>query len=420
MHLERVLQIEAESGLDFIHSLSSIESISSPTAPTAGCLAAEKGTEYPPGYDLGYDLGLDGIDPILERYGLLQPGDMIDFHGQSCSGKTLFLYAIIISTILPNTWKYSRSKPAAILSGKSRSVLFMDMDQGFSVNRLKSLLRLRIISKLEELRCRDAERGESRGQDTGPGEEIDIGSPEMNRRIEALIMSCLANVHVFRPPDAVSAIVYLRTMDQYLSLQTGAASTTDNTSTLYPAQTSRTTPRHSSTVSQRPPFALLMIDSLSSFYWQERAQSSHGRYMTLLVDALQRLVPRWKLVFITTSWSIASAALSTDWTVTDALRMKLRYRFLMQSRDLQKFRTEADLLRAWTNRQDHRLKSDRDVKEELGQNIKSVLMDNENESGSLFQAQMVIPSSVSTRPELFRFSISNIEGVLSFKAPENA
>ncbi|KAG0258845.1 DNA repair protein xrcc2 [Mortierella polycephala] len=419
MHLERVLQIEAESGLDFIHSLNNIESISSPAIPAARCLAIEKGTGYSPGYDLSHDLGLDGIDPILERYGPLQPGDMIDFHGQSCSGKTLFLYAIIISTILPNTWKYSRSKPTVTLSGKSRSVLFMDMDQGFSVNRLKSLLRLRIISKLEELRCKDTERDGIRDQDTGSSEEIDIESPEMNRRIEALTMTCLANVHVFRPPDAVSAIVYLRTMDQYLSLQTGATSATDNTSALYPAQTIHITPHHSSTPSQRPPFALLMIDSLSSFYWQERAQSSHGRYMTLLVDALQRLVPRWKLVFITTSWSIASAALSTDWTVTDALRMKLRYRFLMQSRDLQKFRTEADLLRAWTNRQDPRLKSDRDAKEELAQDVKSVFMDNENESGSLFQAQMVIPSSVSTRPELFRFSISNTEGVLSFKAPEN-
>lgn len=354
---------------------------------------------------------------------------MIDFHGPSSSGKTLYLYAIIISTILPKSWKYSRSKPAVPLSGKARSVIFVDMDQGFSASRLKTLLCLEIVSRIEELNeSRVAkEHGTSRepnpnlekGEpDPGSSKEaqrydIDPETPEMQAKIEQLVVSCLRNVHVFRPPDAISTIVMLRTMDQYLfNISSGPIISVATTGV---GSGSRTEGASGGT-HPSPPFALLILDSLSSFFWQERAQTNHSRFMTVLVDALNRLVSRWKLVYVSTTWSLPSLYSTTDRTVTDALRARLKFRFLMQPRTLERFRTQEDLLHEWSRRQVYRGRVGQRGSDEL-QKDKASTTDLEDGTGSLFQAQMVIPSTQDSRQDVFRFSISNTRGIRSFSVP---
>ncbi|KAG0328208.1 hypothetical protein BGZ99_005874 [Dissophora globulifera] len=329
---------------------------------------------------------------------------MIDLHGPSCSGKTLLLYAIIIATILPRSWKYSKSSPAFLLCGNARSVIFMDLERGFSRDRLLSLLRLEVIARLKSPRRDWASRVEedSEGQEYGPlpsreadlptGElhaDMDINSHAMQAKIEQLVLSCLRNVHIFRPPDAVSAIAMLRTMDRYLDLNTSNPSNSTSTITAT-----------AGAAALSPPATLLMIDSLSTFYWQERAQSSHTRFMTVLIDALNRLTARRKLVFISTTWSLPSSNAKTDRTLTDALRGRLRYRFLMQPRILERFETEEDLVREWSARQ------------ELDKDMTGAYDD-----GSLFQAQMIIPSVDSRHQELFRISVSNVAGVSTFSVP---
>ncbi|KAF9582883.1 hypothetical protein BGW38_010625 [Lunasporangiospora selenospora] len=208
---------------------------------------------------------------------------MIDIMGGPCTGKTMLLYAIIISTILPKAWKHSRSRPALILNNKpAQSVVFLDLDQGFSAERLKILLCRRIREKLQgqelsysefasrQEQKQDQEQGlnleeedwdievdqhlnleaervamdkgevnqhdptSTRGVESNatttttnatlPHQEpyipIDIDSPEITAKIEHLALSCLDAVHVFRPRDAVSAVVILRTLDQYMAQQT--------------------------------------------------------------------------------------------------------------------------------------------------------------------------------------------------------
>ncbi|CAO3564086.1 unnamed protein product [Mortierella alpina] len=362
-------------------------------------------------------LGLHGIDPILRRYGPLQPGDMIDFLGSSCSGKTLFLYAIIIAFILPRTWKHSKSHPPLVLAGRSKSVLFIDMDQGFCVHRLKSLLCLHIMDALKHSSgtgsVHDAGQDKAPPQDSGaesepqstekPAMDLDLNSPKMQSKIDKLALQCMKNVHIFRPPDAVSALVLLRTMDQYLEQHSATPAKT----ALAPAQPNN------------PPFALLMIDSLSSFYWQEQALMTHRRFMTMLVDAIDRLVPRWKLVVVTTSWALASTSSSSDRTTTDPLRARFKYRFLMQPRDLDRFATEAALLSEWRTRRKRERQS-----RYTGSEVDTIVEGTERTASperdtgpsmSLFQAQMIIPPA--SHPERFRFSISSLEGFHSFSVP---
>ncbi|KAF9576930.1 hypothetical protein EC968_000055 [Mortierella alpina] len=340
---------------------------------------------------------------------------MVDFLGSSCSGKTLFLYAIVIATILPKTWKHSKAQPPLVLAGRSRSVLFMDMDQGFCVHRLKSLLCLHIKDALKNSTelgsAHDAEQDKAPQQDSDtesgaqPAEdpavdvEVDVNSPRMQSKIDKLALQCMKNVHIFRPQDAVSALVLLRTMDQYLAHHSAAQATSHTTSK-----------KHPPAQPNNPPFALLMIDSLSSFYWQEQALMTHRRFMTMLVDAIDRLIPRWKLVVITTSWTLASTS-SSDRTTTDPLRARFKYRFLMQPRDLDRFTTEAALLSEWRTRR-KRERQSRD------HSVETDVLDTEHDTGasmSLFQAQMIIPAS--SQPERFRFSISSLEGFHSFSAP---
>ncbi|KAF9360388.1 hypothetical protein BGX34_007795 [Mortierella sp. NVP85] len=153
---------------------------------------------------------------------------MIDFYGATSSGKTLYLYAIIIATILPKSWKYSKSKPPIPLSGKARSVVFVDMDQGFSAQRLKTLLCLEIVSRIHDWNEGQTMKEQETDENTNPDHRetsesgpvshqdyVDPGTLEMQAKIEQLAMSCLRNVHVFRPPDAISTIAMLRTLDQY-------------------------------------------------------------------------------------------------------------------------------------------------------------------------------------------------------------
>ncbi|KAF9438944.1 hypothetical protein BGZ76_002607 [Entomortierella beljakovae] len=350
---------------------------------------------------------------------------MIDFYGSSGCGKTLYLYAIIISTILPRSWKYSKSKPAVLLNGKARSVIFLDLEQGFSADQLKSLLYLEIMARLglyeqsenAKVKNKEADReGVSGTNDTGNKEDsssggsgydsstnnqpgipegqedffIDTQSPEMKAKIEQLMASCLRNVHIFRPQDAISAIVVLRTLDQYMTSNSMSSSTSK----------------------PFPPFAILIIDSVSSFYWQERATNSHNRSITMLIDALNRLVPRWKLIFISTTWLLPSKSSTTDRTITDALRARFKYRFLMQPRTLEKFDSQDSLVQEWIRRQ--RIKH----QQKKQQQDSSVASENRDEyPGSVFQAQMLIPSAEHSQPEYFRFSISDAAGVCSFSVP---
>ncbi|KAK3829982.1 MAG: hypothetical protein J3R72DRAFT_456440 [Linnemannia gamsii] len=491
-HRERLSQVSAESGLDFITHLNdpnlaqpsisvsqaakqpSIQQQSHPNLPLPPASAVASTTTHKSHHHDPYarssptttgttgitSFDLDGIDPILLRHGLLQPGDMIDFHGPTGSGKTHFLYAIIISTILPKFWRYSKSKQAATaagagvipLSGKARSVMFFDLDQGFSVERLKTLLCLQIVdrvrlylesSSINDNNSNTANSNNSNNKDTQitatstsipstTTTEIDITSPAFLAKIDQLALSCLRNVHIFRPADTASLLVLLRTLDSFLL-------------------------RHQQQAS--PPFTFLILDSISSFYWQDKTQTNHTRVMALVHDALQRLVAPWGLIFLTTSWSLpsASSTLSTstslmdpsDRTLPDSFRAKLRYRFLLQPRNLDRFESESILCREWFHRlQETVTKSEQ---QQGGQNKSSEVnkqliaaaacggggAEDDRESRfeprpSLFQGQMIIPetqtqqqqqhdphssNAYAIQPELFRFSLSMKDGIFSFCPP---
>lgn len=288
----------------------------------------------------------------------------------------------------------------------------MDMDQGFSASQLKTLLCLEIVSRIKGLSEKKVSREDRADADpnldpevgeSDPQHDIDPGSSDTQAKIEQLAMSCLQNVHVFRPPDAISTIVMLRTMDQYL-LNISSNPTSGTSTTVGGSNPS-------------PPFALLILDSLSSFYWQERAQINHTRFMTVLVDALNRLVARWNLVYVSTTWSLPSSYSTTDRTVTDTLRARLRFRFLMQPRTLERFETEENLIHEWSRRQAYQKSVVQRGSPDESQRDNPATTNLGNSTESLFQAQLIIPSTQDSRQDVFRFSISNSRGIYSFSVP---
>ncbi|KAG0346588.1 hypothetical protein BG004_001342 [Podila humilis] len=355
-HRQRVFQIEAESGLDLLASLLN-PSLSSPTNQVTTS---------------GTTVGIREIDMILERYGGLEPGDMLDFLGGPCAGKSTAIYAIIIANVLPKVWKHSQGQPPLSFDGKSKSVLIMDLDRGFSADRLKSLLCAHVLNKLDWQHKSEGHHHPSQYMPAGQCPMVDTRSREFLAKLDLLATSCLQRVHVFRPQSVAIAIVMLRSMDRYLSQVTPVA-----------------------TPASGPFFSLLILDSLSSFYFQEKAQSNHTRAMTQLVDALNRLVRRWKLLFITTSWSIPSNSLSAqDRATTDALLARMKFRFSLQPRNLDRFPSERQLIQEWMSRRGPSFINDK---------IQDGFF-------TLFQGQMLIPSAQTK--ELFRMSISDKEGVL--------
>ncbi|KAF9426470.1 hypothetical protein BGZ94_006480 [Podila epigama] len=350
-HVQRVLEIEAETGLDLLTDLFQ----SSVSVPGPG---SESGMTHLQKHGSG--IGIDQIDSILLRYGGLKPGDLIDFLGGPCSGKTTALYAITIASILPKSWKHTRGLPPLVLNGRSKHVIFVDMDLGFSGDRLKSLISLHIHTQLKVQQQELVLQQQSQGYQS---------------KVDQLVASCLQKVHVFRPPSASSTILMLRSMDHYLTR----------------------------VASQNPfansPFALLILDSISSFYWQEKLHNNHTRAMSQIIDALDRLVKRWKLVFVTTSWSLPSPNVSIlDRTTTEALRARIKFRFLIQPSSIQRYPSEREVVQEWMTRRG------------------PSAPDQDADLFTLFQAQMIAPN-VEHKEELFRMSISGKDGILLYCPP---
>ncbi|KAL4784774.1 hypothetical protein BJX76DRAFT_211045 [Aspergillus varians] len=146
----------------------------------------------------------------------------------SAAGKSQMLYYLSALAVLPSEFN------GVSLGGFDSTVVFIDTDGRFDVERLRTVARGIIQSK---------------HQTTSEASSLDISS---NLSAEAMLLTSLQHVHVFRPQSSLALLATLQSLDTYLLDLS----------------------RHFST---NRPLQAILIDSATAFFWQDKLQDEIAR-----------------------------------------------------------------------------------------------------------------------------------------------
>jgi hypothetical protein len=172
---------------------------------------------------------------------------MLELIGYSSSGKTQLLYYIIANSVLPSRFLGRK------LPGKQSSVVMISTGVGtgaFNVERLAQVMKNVINISLNQF-------SETQGNVNNHGDETI--EPLSSRDVDALIHLSLEHVLVYRAGSLEAVDGILESLKQQLL---------DNESDLWQRTKMRT-------------LSAIVIDSVSSFYWQNRAMMSVDKTRTI-------------------------------------------------------------------------------------------------------------------------------------------
>lgn len=242
---------------------------------------------------LGSKQPINGLDNELfaDIPNGIKPGDVIEFHGAEGCGKTEMLLHLIANCILPPTWKDIN------LGGRGISVVFVDTDFHFQMLRLVTILECRIESATKQ------SEGTSSGMDVDNNECFN----ENTQDIEEFIKSCLTRLYVLRCNTSLELLASLISLEQMLIA--------------------------------KPEVCVIMIDSLSAFYWIDR--STGGESITDQEENLRKVITTIKkyskeflLVVIVTSHAIfSSSSKYSDHYYCRSWSSVVKYRYLLRLQD---------------------------------------------------------------------------------------
>jgi hypothetical protein len=156
----------------------------------------------------------------------------------SGAGKSQLLYYVAAVTVLPSTFH------DVSIGGREGAVVLLDTDGRFDVERLytiaEGMIWHALHADLKVLKV-DDHAAEQNPEDGINEDEID-----------SVIRDSLQHVHIFRPQSSFSLLATLKGLDQYLLDLT----------------------KH---ISAARPLRAMLLDSASSFYWQDRLRDEVAR-----------------------------------------------------------------------------------------------------------------------------------------------
>ena len=159
--------------------------------------------------------------------------------GPEGCGKTQLLLHLVVNAILPRHWR------GVDIAGLCVGVVYVDLDYKFNMIRLTTILETRIQGALSVS-----------GGDQDPSQ------------VEELIKQCLSRLYVVRCSSSSQFLITLHSLETLLG--------------------------------NNPDISLLVIDSVSEFYWIDRSVSggTSGRTNTnkLMAEALRKLLNTYNLV----------------------------------------------------------------------------------------------------------------------------
>lgn len=146
----------------------------------------------------------------------------------SAAGKSQLLYYLTALAVLPRTYG------DIPVGGRDAAVIYMDTDGRFDSDWLRVVAR-----GIAQQRQTQFESGAGREESTADD-------------LESLLVSCFEHVHVFRPQSSSSLLATLRILDTYL----------------FDLSSHRSASR---------PVHLLILDSATAFFWQDRLRDEVAR-----------------------------------------------------------------------------------------------------------------------------------------------
>ncbi|XP_063063005.1 DNA repair protein XRCC2 isoform X3 [Engraulis encrasicolus] len=176
-------------------------------------------------------------------------GDVVELHGAEGTGKTEALYHLIVRCLLP-----------ANRGGLEVEVVFVDTDYHFDTLRLVTILEAR----LAQSQTQPCQSSDTRGLATAGGrvaEDEDYNDADAE---EELVKACLRRLSVVHCSSSAQMLLSLHYLESW--------------------------------VSSRMALCLLVLDSISAFYWQDRCsggesvarQETNLRKCAQLLDRLGR------------------------------------------------------------------------------------------------------------------------------------
>lgn len=161
--------------------------------------------------------------------------------------------------ILPKTWK------SINLNGKDASVIFIDNDYKFSIIRLVTLMENRIHATLKN--AHQAEENFTYND------------------VELLIQKCLSKLSLIRCTSSSELLVTLYSLEQ--------------------------------TLLSNPNISVIMIDSISAFYWIDKCNggeslAAHEKNLTLISGVLSKFINSFSLIVIATKCALMKKRIRED------------------------------------------------------------------------------------------------------------
>ncbi|KAI0080250.1 hypothetical protein K474DRAFT_295278 [Panus rudis PR-1116 ss-1] len=197
----------------------------------------------------------------------LNPGDIIEVQGPAGSGKTHLVYCSLISCLMPP------QDDGIDLGGWGKAALVFDTDGCFDLARLQELLVYKLVQLISE-------------QDARSSREV------VADRARIIAIRFLSNVHIYRPVSSLQLAATLLNLSCAYALE----------SQLKDVE-----------------IGLLVIESLSTFYWEDRFTVEQLRSASTdpevpitnpieyVLDALRQIRRTIQPVVIVTNWGLNPA-----------------------------------------------------------------------------------------------------------------
>lgn len=192
----------------------------------------------------------------------VQQKDVIEFYGDEGTGKTQMLLHLMTRCLLPSLWK------SVELCGLNAGVVYVDTDYHFSMLRLTNVMDQCVrscISRTKKNHQQNAIDGNSNWK--VPKDED----------IEDLIKQSLGKLHIVKCNSSVQLVLSLYALD--------------------------------SVFGNKPEVCLLLLDSISAFYWIDRSNgadsySAQELNQRRISDAINKLREDYNIISIVTKHAI--------------------------------------------------------------------------------------------------------------------
>ncbi|XP_064649786.1 DNA repair protein XRCC2-like [Lineus longissimus] len=198
---------------------------------------------------LGVRRRAKGLDAVIFPEEFPKPCDVYELYGDEGCGKSEILLHLVVRSVVPTEWKGVK------LNGLGIGVIFIDTDYKFCMLRLSSILESYIGKSLT-----------TNDQDV-----------QLSKDLEDIVKASLKNFWLVRCSSSEQLLMTIHSLDSFIGYKFDVS--------------------------------ILMLDSVSSFYWIDKLKCGDNRKMleqshARLVASLEKLVNTYNLVLFATKSAI--------------------------------------------------------------------------------------------------------------------